>query len=85
MVTGATRLICGDYFRMYRNIKLLCWTPGTNTVLQVNHTAKTNKVIEEEIRFAVPRSGVGRLATEGTNFQLRNELGLGIQCTTWLT
>ena len=46
---------------------------------------QTNKLIEEEIRFAVPRSGVGRVATKGTNFQLQNESGLGIQRTTWLT
>ena len=28
---------------MYRNIKSLCWVPGTNLVLLVNYTSKTNK------------------------------------------
>ena len=33
----------GDCFEMYRNIKSLCCVPGTNLVLLVNYTSKTNK------------------------------------------
>ena len=52
------RLLC-DYFEMYTNIEFLCWTPGTNTVSQVSYTAKTSKLTEGEVRFAVPRRAVG--------------------------
>ena len=32
----------GDHFEMYRTIKPPCYTPGTNIVVQVNFTSKTN-------------------------------------------
>ena len=33
----------GDNFKMYRNIKSLFCAPGTNIVLWINYTSKTNK------------------------------------------
>ena len=44
---------------MYRNIKPLCYVPGTDTAMKVNYTLKTNKLIEKEIRPVVTR-GWGR-------------------------
>ena len=32
---------------MYRNIKPLCCVTGTNIVLQVTYTSKTNKLIKK--------------------------------------
>ena len=40
---------------MYRSIISPCCVPGTNLVLLVNYTSKTNKPIEKEIRFVVTR------------------------------
>ena len=45
-----------DYFEMYRNTESLCCVTGTNIVVQVYYTSKTNKPIEKEIRFAVTRA-----------------------------
>ena len=46
---------------MYRNIKSLCRTPGTNILLVVNYIykQKANKVIEKAIRLVVTRGRVG--------------------------
>ena len=38
-----TARLHGDCFEMYRNIEPLYCAPGTNMVLQVNYTSKTNK------------------------------------------
>ena len=48
----------GDQLEMYRNIESLCCASGTNTVLQVSYTSKTNTLVEKEIRFGVTR-GMG--------------------------
>jgi len=42
---------------MYRNIKSLCCVTGTNIVLKVVYTSKTNKFIEKEIIFMITRGG----------------------------
>ena len=44
-------ILCGDswqldlsiYFEMHKNIESLCCVTGTNIVLQVNYTSKTNR------------------------------------------
>ena len=43
MVTDGKQTYHGDRYEMYRNIESLCCAPGTNIVLQVNYTSKTNK------------------------------------------
>ena len=55
MVTDGNQTYHGDHFEMYRKIKSLCCVPGTNNVLQVNYTSKTNKQ-KKNIRFVVTRS-----------------------------
>ena len=49
---------------MHRTIKSLCCVPGTNIVLQVNYTSKTNKQINKLIKkrsdLWLPEMGVGR-------------------------
>ena len=41
MVTDGNQTYHGDHFEiLYRNIKSLCCVPGTNAMLQVNHTSK---------------------------------------------
>ena len=52
-----TRLNHDDHFEMYRNIQSLRCVPGTNIVVYINYTSKTNKLIEKEIRFVVTRGG----------------------------
>ena len=59
MVTDGNQTYYGDHFKMYRNIESLRCVTGTNTVLQVNYTSKTNtqiyKPTEKQIRFGVAR------------------------------
>ena len=43
MVTYCNYTYHGDHFEIYRNIKSLCCTTGTNIVLWFNYTSKTNK------------------------------------------
>ena len=38
-----------DHFEMYRIIDSLCYTTGTNIMLWVNYTSKTNKQIHRKI------------------------------------
>ena len=40
---------------MYRTIKSLYQVPGSNIVVQVNHSSKTNEFIEKDIRCVVTR------------------------------
>ena len=45
---------------MYRNIKSLCYIPGTNIVLQVNYISKTNKLVEKRDQICGhQRGGLG--------------------------
>ena len=45
---------------MYRNTKSLCWVTGTNIVLKVNYTSKTQThTHREELRLVVTRAGGG--------------------------
>ena len=48
----------GDHFVMYRNIKSLCCTPGTNSVIgqSIKLKKNPNKLIGKEIRFVVAKS-----------------------------
>ena len=48
MVTDGNQTYCDDHFEMYRNIESQCCEPGTNIVLQVNYTSKTNKQTHRE-------------------------------------
>ena len=57
MVTYCYQVYCGDKFEMHRNSKSLCCVTGSNIVLQVNYTAKVNKLIDKEIRIVVTRGG----------------------------
>ena len=43
MATEDNQTYHGDHFEMYRNTEALCCIKGTNIVLQVNDTLKTNK------------------------------------------
>ena len=40
MVTHGNQTYCGYHFVMYRNIKSLCYVPGTNTVLFLKKQTK---------------------------------------------
>ena len=53
MVTDGNQTYPVDHFIIYKNIKSLCCTPGTNIVFQVNYTSKTNRFIES--RFVATR------------------------------
>ena len=60
---------------MYRNIESFFCAPGTNIVLWVNCTSKTNKqtnkLIEKEIIFVVTRGvGVGELDEDSQKVQI---------------
>ncbi len=53
-------MYCGVQFEMYRNTKSLCCVTGTNIVLKVNYTSKTQKhTHREELRLVVTRAGGG--------------------------
>ena len=43
MMTDGNQTYHSDHFEMYRNIESLCCVPGTNIVLQISYTSKTNK------------------------------------------
>ena len=43
MVIYCNQTYHGNHFKMYRSIKPLCCITGTNIVLKVNYTLKTNK------------------------------------------
>ena len=48
---------------MYRNIETLCCGPGTNIVLQVNYTSKTNKKTNSQQKRSdlwSPEWGIGK-------------------------
>ena len=53
----------GDQSEMYRNIESLYYVPGTNRVLQVNYTLKTNKQTNSEKRDQI--CGYQRLGGRG--------------------
>ena len=58
MATDDNSTYHGAHFEMYRNIRSLCYLPGTNIVLQVSYTSKqTHKLIEKEARIVVTRGG----------------------------
>ena len=60
---------------MHRNIKSLGYVLGTNIVLQINYTSKTNKLIEKEVRFVVTRGrywGEGGLDKSSQKLQTTN-------------
>ena len=72
-MTNGYYTLYGDHFEMYRNTELLYCAPGTNIVVQVNYTSKTNS--EKETRFVINRGqGRGRgtrgRQSKGTNFNL---------------
>lgn len=46
-----TKLTCGSYFAIYTNIKALCCTNKTNTMLHINYISILLKANEEEIIF----------------------------------
>ena len=54
-----TRLNHDDHFEMYRNIQSLRCVPGTNIVVYINYTSKTNKLIEKRPDLGLPEVGVG--------------------------
>ena len=57
MVTRLDQTYCGDQFEMYRNNKSLCCVKGTNIVLQVNYTSKTNTLIKKRPDLWLPEVG----------------------------
>ena len=78
MMTDGNRIYHGDHFKMYRDIESLCCVPGTNIVLQVNYTSKTNKFIEKEIRFVAirdegSRGEIRQRQLQDANVQLKDK------------
>ena len=48
----------GGDFEIYRNTETLCFTPGTNVMLQVNYTSETNSFIEKDLKLYQARQKV---------------------------
>ena len=77
----------GDHLEMYRYIESLCRASGTNIVLQVSYTSKTNKrtnkLIEKEMRSdLVTRGGGGGELDENNEKILQiSSYKIGIPCT----
>ena len=78
MVTYCNYNYRADHFEMYRNSKSLCCVTGTNIVLQVNYTSKTNKQTNKQtnlekkrsdLRFPKARGGGGELDEGGQKGQ----------------
>ena len=46
MVTDVNQTHCDDHFTVYVNIKSLCCTPETDTMLYVSYTSKIYKMKE---------------------------------------
>ena len=62
-MTDGNQTYRGDHFEMYRSTESLCCVPGTNIVLQVNYTSKTNKQTNSQKKRSdlwLPEAGVGR-------------------------
>ena len=53
MVTDVNLIFCGDHFKIYTSIKLLCCTPETN-IMHVSYVMVDHKTInhkDERYRF----------------------------------
>lgn len=52
-VSGHGHWTCGDYFKMYSNIKLLCCTPKTNVTLDMNDISTFKKMADGMLKWEI--------------------------------